>query len=337
MNAIKQSKLLQWSFWVLFTIVGLNNVSMVDAGILKLKFGHYVDDKSMLSQTAHKFKDILHEQTKGRIEIDVSTHRYPRDPREMIEQTRVNALDLTLAPAIYLRHIVPKFDILGLPFLLPSYEDVDRILGAQSNIGRQLLAELERGNLKGMAFWEGGFRHISTSRRQIKGPWDLEGLTIRTLSDQVLVQTFNILGAKPVLMSYSELFPSLAKGVLDGQESTIETFYRFKLSEIQKYLSLTRHSYTALVLVMSLKKFSMLSPVDQQNILNAAQKAADWGRNRGRTLEQERIGIFEKMGVKVERSPDWHGFRKRVFYEVQEKFVRKDGQDLLWQIERNLR
>ncbi|MCK4814592.1 hypothetical protein KA005_02385, partial [bacterium] len=97
------------------------------------------------------------------------------------------------------------------------------------------------------------------------------------------------------------------------------------------------YSYTALVLVMNLRTFSSLSKQEQELVLYAAQRAADWGRDFSRGLEEENIQKLLEMGLRIERNPDWYGFRKRVFYEVQEKFAREDGRNLLREIDRKLR
>lgn len=335
MSAIKQSRSLIGSLWIIVVLAGFNAGLMVEARTLK--FGHYSDENFTEGQTARRFANILDEQTGGRLKIEMYPNSQLGSTRSMFNATQEGSLDLTLAPAIYLRDIAPKMDILGLPFLFRNYEDADRIFGTESDINRQLLKELKRGNIKGLAFWEIGFRHISTSRRQIKGPWDLKGLKIRTFSDQVLPQTFKLLGAYPISMPYGDMFPALKMGVIDGQEGSIETFYRFKLFENQRYLSLTRHSYTVLALVMNLRKFSRLSGEEQEIVLRAAQSAADWGRKFSRELEERNLHQLEKMGVQIEWEPDWYGFRKRVFYEVQEKFVREDGRYLLQEIDRRLR
>jgi tripartite ATP-independent transporter DctP family solute receptor len=335
MNTIKQSGCLIGVLWILFFLAGIHTVAAGQAGTLK--FGHYADEDSALGQTARQFVNSLNENTQGRLSVEVFARSQLGSIRSMFDGVREGTLEMTLVPATYLRDIAPRMDILGLPFLFNSYEDADRVFRADSRIGMHMLEQLERGNMKGLAFWEVGFRHISNSRRPISGPWDLKGLRIRTLSDQVLVQTFRILGANPVTMPYGELYPALQMGAIDGQEGSLDTFFELRLFETQRYLSLTRHSYTALVLVMNLRTFSRLSNQDRERVMSTAQRAADWGRDFSRRAEEENLQKLLKMGVKVETDPDWYGFRKRVFYEVQEKFVREEARELLWQIDRTLR
>lgn len=339
MSADKHYKFLIWSLLILLAAAGLNLGLPVEAGAgrsITLRFGHYAKDDQSAGKTARQFVNVLDELTRGRIKVELYPGSMRGSAMSMFKETQEGGLDITLAPTIYLRDIAPKMDIVGLPFLFKNYEDVDRVF-RRGEISSLLLEELERGNIKGLAFWEVGFRHISTSSRPIRTPWDLKGIKIRTISDQVLFQTFRLLGASPVSMPYGELFPAMQKGAIDGQEGSIDAFYHSRLFETQRYLSLTRHAYTALVLIMNLKTFKSLPEDGQKFVMDAAQRAADWGRDYSRGLEEQYIGKMEKMGLRIARNPDWYAFRRVVFYELQEKFVREDGRNLLREIERRTR
>jgi TRAP-type C4-dicarboxylate transport system substrate-binding protein len=145
------------------------------------------------------------------------------------------------------------------------------------------------------------------------------------------------LGATPVALPFGELFSALQRGSVDGQEGSIDSFYRFKLYQTQSYLSLTRHSYAALVLVINLNRFKDLSGSEQKIILDAAQEATHYGRSLSRDLEYQNINKLRDRGLAIESNPDWEGFRKKIFYEVQDKYVREDGRKLLREIDRLLR
>lgn len=301
-----------------------------------LNFGHYAPDTHPMGQSARRFAELVKHRSRGQLEIRLVPQSQLGSIQEMFEATQVGSLDITLAPVAYLRSISPKMDVLEVPFLFRNFQEADRILDVRSRIGQQLIDELRRGNMEGLAFWEMGFRNISTSRRPIKGPWDLKGLKIRVYSNQALLQAFRLLGANPVQIPFGDLYVALQRGVVDGQEGTIDSIYRYKLFETQRYLSLTRHSYTALVLVMNARTFQKLRGGDQESVLSAAREAAAFGRGLSRELENNNIRQLEKSGMRIEMNPDWDEFRKRVFYEVQEKFVREDGRRLLDQINRFL-
>jgi tripartite ATP-independent transporter DctP family solute receptor len=252
----------------------------------------------------------------------------------MLDDMSRGGIDLTLAPTAYLQSLAPKMDVLQMPFLFESYEAVDRILDVENKYGRQLLDDLGRRGMTGLAFWELGFRHITTSRRRIVGPWDLKGLRVGTSSNEALIQAFRMLGASPATLPFADIYQALQRGVLDGQEGTIDTIQRVRLYEVQRHLSLTRHAYTALVLVMNRETFRSLSNSDRNSLESAAREATEFSRTGARELEMKNIRNLSNRGMQVEEYPDWRGFRKIVFNRVQEKFVREEGRDLLREINR---
>ena len=95
--------------------------------------------------------------------------------------------------------------------------------------------KFEAVGIKGLAFWENGFRHITTSKKPIERPADLKGLKIRVMENRVHQAAFRQLGADATPMAWGEVFTSLQQGLLDAQENPIPIVSTFKLYEVQKY------------------------------------------------------------------------------------------------------
>jgi TRAP-type C4-dicarboxylate transport system substrate-binding protein len=100
-------------------------------------------------------------------------------------------------------------------------------------------------------------------------------------------------------MSWGEVYTSLQTNVIDGQENPIAIIYAYKLSEVQKYLSLTGHFYSPAPLTMSLKRFNELKPEWQKLFLEAALKASAFERKIIRDNEAKQIDELKKMGMEV--------------------------------------
>ena len=145
MITIKHSKFLTWSLWIIFFLAGLNTGVMVEARTLR--FGHYADEDLAVGQTARRFANLLNEYARGRLRIDVYPSSQLGSARSMFDATREGGIDLTLAPATYLRDIAPRMDILGLPFLFRDRQHSFDVLDGP--IGKMLLADAEKYWLKG--------------------------------------------------------------------------------------------------------------------------------------------------------------------------------------------
>jgi tripartite ATP-independent transporter DctP family solute receptor len=217
-----------------------------------------------------------------------------------------------------------KFAVFDMPFLF-----ADRVTAQKSldgGLGR-LLTDSLRGTtgLETLAFGELGFRVISNNVRPIYTPADLKGLKLRTPGSQTRIMAFQELGAAPTPMNLGEVYLALQQGALDGQENPLSVVKEFSFFEVQKYVSLTRHVYTPITLVMNSKKWATLSPVFQKEVVTAAMAAAAETRRQSAASDASLVATFEAAGVQVNEA-DIDAFKAAVgpIYANIAKIVGKD-------------
>jgi len=154
----------------------------------------------------------------------------------------------------------------GLPFLFPSYEAAWAVLDTETDLGKELIAELENRNMIGLAYWENGLRQVTNSVRPINQPSDLEGIKIRTPEDALTLATFRALGAAPSPLAFAELYLALQQGTFDAQENPISNIHSSNFADVQKHLALTNHKYECKVMIVSKTMFEKL-PAEVQDVL----------------------------------------------------------------------
>ncbi len=159
------------------------------------------------------------------------------DERQVVEGLQLGTVHLTVTSTGPLGGFVPDMNVLDLPFLFRDAAHAYKVLDGE--IGRGLLDKFEAVGIKGLAFWENGFRHVTTTKKPVEKPSDLKGLKIRVMENRVHQAAFRQLGADATPMAWGEVFTSLQQGLLDAQENPIPIVSTFKLYEVQKYLSLT--------------------------------------------------------------------------------------------------
>ena len=96
---------------------------------------------------------------------------------------------------------------------------------------------MEKKGLKGLAFWENGFRNFTDNKVAAKRPEDVKGMKIRTMENEVHLAAWNAFGANPTPMAFTELFTALQQGTVDGQENPLGIIDGNKFQEVQKYVS----------------------------------------------------------------------------------------------------
>jgi tripartite ATP-independent transporter DctP family solute receptor len=203
----------------------------------------------------------------------------------------------------------PIASVIDYPFLFKDYEQVDKILDGP--LGAEILKSLESVGFKGLCFSENGFRNLTNSKRAVKRPDDVKGLKIRVMASALHKSIWQALGANPTPMPWP-IYTELEQGVIDGQENPLWVIEVYKLYEIQKYMTLTRHVYSSHISVAALSWWNKLDAKTQDMIQTAIYEAAVFQRKDNRAKNAERLRFLKEKGMQVEEQPDITAFRAKV-------------------------
>ena len=257
------------------------------------------------------------EERSDEVEVDVLTGGSLGTQRQLQEQLQLGTIEV-IATASDIVELAGEFSIFDLPFLFGSTEHAHRAMDGE--LGALLTETLieERG-IRVLAFAELGFRHITNNVRPIETPSDLEGLKLRTPSNELRIEAFRMLGAAPTPIPYSELYSALQQGVVDGQENPVGTIEEKSLYEVQDYLSLTNHVYTPAYILVNEDWWQGLSEERRELFSEAAKSAADAQRSMIAADTDEIIAKAKAEGVEVNEAdtaafaeatkPVWQSFR----------------------------
>jgi len=259
---------------------------------------------------AQKFADLIKERTNGRIEIKLyPSGQLGKGEREMCEGVQQGAIELLVTSTGPLGGFSPSINILDFPFLFRDFAHVDLVMDGP--IGRKLLNDFEKVDIKGLAFWENGFRHLTNAKRQVKKAEEAKGLKIRTMENKVHLAAWKSAGLNPTPMAWGEVFTALQQNVIDGQENPIAVFHSSKLWDAgQKNFSVTAHVYSPSPLLMSKKVFDAMPREDQELFLKTGIEVAAFQRKINRDAEENKLLDMTKAGVAVVRDVDRESFKK---------------------------
>jgi tripartite ATP-independent transporter DctP family solute receptor len=138
-------------------------------------------------------------------------------------------------------------------------------------IGDEILAAFEPHGLVGLAFYDSGARSFYTTKTPIKSIEDMKGLKIRVQQSDLWIAMLQAFGANPTPMSYGEVYSALETGVVDGAENNWPSYESSRHFEVAKHITLTEHSLTPEVLVISKLSWDKLAPADQALLRQAAK------------------------------------------------------------------
>ncbi|WP_114968676.1 TRAP transporter substrate-binding protein [Rhodoferax ferrireducens] len=298
-----------------------------NAQVTKIRFAHAGPEATSQHQAALEFAKLVKERSGGKLEVQVFPGSQLGNDSTVIGAVRGGTIEMMMAGSGNFAGLVPRLDVLDIPFLFRdqphAYKTVD------GDIGQSLMKGLETGGLKQLAFWEVGFRSITTKNRAVRTPADVKGLKIRTTPNPTHVQAWKLLGTNPVPMPLGELYQALEAGAVDAQEHPIDITYASKFYEVQKHLTMTRHAFTAMPVVFNKQKFDALSPELQKVLLSAASDGKLLQRNLNQKNEAHIIAELKKNGMQVIETFDPAPFKTLVNDDLRKSFIAKNGPELL--------
>lgn len=293
----------------------------------KLRFAHTITTEDPMHLGALEFAKKIEQRTGGAIKIEVFPAGQLGNDSQILDGVKLRTIDIAMTGNPFYTSFAPEMNVLDLPYLFRDYEHAYKVLDGP--LGTEIMKALERSGVKGLGAFEIGFRNVSNNKRQIKKPEDLKGLKIRTTPNQAHLMAFRLLGANPVAMPFTEVYLALKTGTVDGQENPVNLIYTMKFHEVQKYLSLTAHAYTAEDVVMNLKKYQELKPEFQKIFHEVTNEAAVWQRKLNRESEGKAMAAMKAAGMQIEEQPDREAFRKAVADKAAEEYVKRFGSDML--------
>jgi C4-dicarboxylate-binding protein DctP len=255
----------------LISIVLLATITAVAqaADPIVIKFSHVVAPNTPKGKAAEKFKELVESRTGGKVKVEIFPNSQLYKDREEMEALQLGAVQM-LAPSLskFGPLGVREFEVFDLPYIFPNKETLYGTM--DGDVGKRLFAKLETKGIKGLTFWDNGFKQMSANR-PMHQPEDLKGLKMRIQSSKVLEAEMKALGANPQVMAFSEVYSALQQGVVDGTENPVSNFYTQKMNEVQKHLTLSSHGYLGYAVIVN-KKFWDGLPTDLRAILEQTMR-----------------------------------------------------------------
>lgn len=293
---------------------------------LKLGFVTAANDKDPYFITATKFAELIKSYSEGRYEVDIFGSGQLGNEPEMIKNLTMGTMDLGVITNAPLGSFANAFMVLDLPFIFPDAAVAHKVLDGPA--GKLLLKQLDNLQITGLAFSEGGFRHMINNARPVNTPNDLKSAKYRVMQTPVYIGMFQGLGANAVPMAWGEVFSAVQQKVVDGLEIPVPVIYANKFYEVTKYLSLTGHTYSPLIIMVSNMTWNKLSPTDKESFTKAAQEAAVYERNAIAKIVDDYLQNLASEGMIINDVTDKKPFQEAV-KPMYADFEKKIGADIM--------
>jgi tripartite ATP-independent transporter DctP family solute receptor len=281
----------------------------VESEVTIIKLGHGLDPSHPVHIGMIYMGDRLKELSGGSMRIDIYPSEQLGTERQCLELLQIGSLAMTKVSSAVLEGFAPSFRVFGLPYLFR--DDEHRFGVLEGPIGQELLIGLEPFRIRGLCFYDAGYRSFYTVNRPIRTPDDLSGLKIRVQESPMAIQMVNIMGGAATPVSWGELYTALQQGVVDGAENNPPSFYTSYHFEVARYFSINRHTAVPDVLVISKHVWDHLTPEERTWLQQAAEESSQYQKEIWKESTEESMQAVQNAGVEI-IYPDREPFFERV-------------------------
>lgn len=188
---------------------------------------------------------------------------------ESIQSVQMGVTQLAMGPCAIIASYCEDAAMVDLPYLLP--QDTSIISQVMNDeIGQEFLGRLEDVGIHGLGVWFAGFRQM-TSNTDINSVADMKGLKMRIMESNILTDTYNALGAQPIVVAYADTYNALSNGTVTAQENPAQSTYTMNFHEVQKYIVETYHDAQVHVLMANKAWFDGLDDATKAIVIEAEE------------------------------------------------------------------
>ena len=296
---------------------------------LTLRVGYSTGPDDPRGVAIKHMKERVEAETDGQILLEIHPAGELGSDDQLIAGLIDGSVDITVSSAGNYALYATKMGVSALPFLFADFQSAWSFIDSDTMKG--ICGDLEAYNMHVLAFFDNGFRCVTTTDRPVENVKDMEGLVIRTPDNQIVMETMYELGARPKSYPFAKLKEALVNGEFDAQENPIPVIYNNGLYEVQHYLSITNHSYDAMPLTIRRDIWERLPERYKDVILSAAEEAQTINREMVAEQTEDYVALLEEKGMVVQH-PDPDEFIGAT-RGVMDVFANVYGDELLKEIE----
>lgn len=280
-----------------------------------LRLGHVQDQSDPVQKAAEIFAETVATETGGGVEVKIFAAGSLGDYQQMQEGLQQGTVDIVIESIGTLSRYAPVAGVESMPYL---FDDATQYAAVWNGpVGQEIKDKIAaEANFRLLGHMYRGARQL-TSSRDVESIDDLKGLKIRVSPMRERLVTWQVFGASPTPMSWSEVFTALQQGVIDAQENPLATIQSASLNEVQKYLVLTGHMANGFAFQFNAKAFDAWPETTRAAVEKGAEAAAIWYNDHIENEEAGILGDLETKGmtvVHIDREP----FRERAKAVVAE-------------------
>jgi tripartite ATP-independent transporter DctP family solute receptor len=268
---------------------------------VRLEIGGAPAADNSTSRAMEIFKTEVERRTNNEIGVDLAPDMRLGGALEIVQKVRAGTIFASWVPASYISRLVPELDVVNLPFVFNSYDEVQLILDGPT--GKLIETKLDAKGFKPLFWMDYGGRSMMNAKRPLKTLDDFKDLRLRLTSLELLHATLRALGTTTFATDTKDVYMGLQNGDFDGMEAPYSILNGFGFADNQKYVSDSNHVLDPVLVVANKAAFNKLPPGQQKAIRDAAKVAAARERKMVHDTESTALAGLQARGLRFDPLP----------------------------------
>lgn len=322
-------------FAVLLGVLLVLSGSGVQAAEFTLKVGYVVPESYPHHIAAvDVLKPYIEKESGGKISVELYPNGQLGGDRQLCEAIQLGSVEMAFPSTTVLASFIPELQLLDLPYLFSSKEQVYKVLDQNGSIGKLLAEKARSQGMHLLGFGDIGFMSLTNSQHPIKKPEDTKGLKIRVMENPVYIDTAKAIGFNPTPMTFGEVYTALQQKVVDGQEQGVNVTRNMKFAEVQKYLSLTEEAFSTISIIASESFLDELPDDLRSVVIEGVRLFCQAQRKVNSEQEVSNLKELEEKGMVINGlSDEERGLFVKATEPVRQKYAEKINPKLFEEIQ----
>lgn len=292
-----KKKFIAWLLIAAVSVCVMTGCSGNRNDTIVLKFGHPQTNDSIWQSLAEYIKEYV-ESRDETITIDIYPDCQLGDESTMMQAALAGTLDMVGLTYSQLTNAAPACNVCELPFFYGTIDDYLKVQNDEAFRAR-LWGEIEAVGLIPIGSSDIATRSLSNKNHAVRTPADLAGLKIRVMTSPIYSRLWAAMGATPVSLGFSEVYTGLQQGLIDGEETGLETMVDMGFHEQEKYHTELHYVISGGINLMSRQAWDRLSEEQQALMREAGAAGFEYALTLYDDYYAERRETAVESGVEV--------------------------------------
>jgi tripartite ATP-independent transporter DctP family solute receptor len=264
-----------------------------------LKLGHVLPPTHPVSRGMEHAAKLLEEKSGGNLTLTIFHSASQGSESEILQKLSMGTLDISKVSFAGLEQFEPKSKIFSFPYLFRDADHYWKVMNGE--IGEQMLDCAVKRNLKGVCYYDAGFRSFYTRKgiSPVRTAADLKGKLFRSINSETMIEVLESLGCNATVIEYSELYTSLSQGVVDGAENNIPSLFTSRHYEVCDYYTMDGHTAVPDTIMMSNKVWNKLSTEQRGWLKSAFLESVEYQKKLWADDCEKQLQIMKDSGLQV--------------------------------------